>query len=63
MLVYNQQTVTPLTGSVKALAAQKHIPTVAITETVQPTNMKFQDWMNTEVMAIQNALNTKIQEH
>jgi zinc/manganese transport system substrate-binding protein len=56
VLVYNVQTVTPLTVSMKALATQEGIPTVGITETVQPPNLKFQDWMNAELLALQNAL-------
>ena len=57
MLVYNQQTVTPLTQSIKALAAQKQIPIVGVTETIQPTDLSFQDWMNGEMASVQNALN------
>src|SRR5208337_3583817 len=36
VLVYNSQTVTPLTQSTKALASQHNIPIVAVTETIQP---------------------------
>jgi len=57
MLVYNEQTVTPLTNSIKLLAAQYNIPTVPVTETVQPKDVAFQVWMNAELLAIQNALN------
>ncbi len=56
MLVYNEQTVTPLTDSIKTLAAQEGIPVVAITETIQPPTMSFEDWMNAEVAAMQRAL-------
>jgi zinc/manganese transport system substrate-binding protein len=59
VLVYNAQTITPLTESIKALAAQKGIPIVPITETVQPPDVLFQDWMNAELIALQNALNSK----
>ena len=59
VLVYNKQTVTPLTQSIKALAAQKDIPIVGITETIQPPDVSFQDWMNAELISLQNALNTK----
>ena len=59
VLVYNQQTVTPLTESVKAMAAQNGIPTVAITETIQPPNVSFQDWMYSELISLENALNAK----
>jgi zinc/manganese transport system substrate-binding protein len=59
MLVYNEQTVTPLTQSIKALAAQYNIPTVGVTETIQPSDIQFQVWMNAELIAIQNALNAQ----
>jgi len=61
MLVYNSQTVTPLTQSTEALAKQKDIPVVPISETVQPPNAVFQDWMNSELITIQNALNQQAQ--
>ncbi len=57
VLVYNAQTVTPLTQSIKALAAQKGIPIVAVTETIQPPDVQFQMWMNAELLQLQNALN------
>ena len=57
VLVYNEQTVTPLTQSIKALAAQKQIPIVGVTETIQPPDVAFQTWMNAELLQLQNALN------
>ena len=59
VLVYNQQTVTPLTESIKALAAQQGIPIVGVTETIQPPDVSFQDWMNAELITLQNALNAQ----
>lgn len=59
ILVYNAQTVTPLTQNIKAMAAQKGIPIVAVTETIQPADVSFQDWMNAELISLQNALNAK----
>ncbi|HUK84896.1 MAG TPA: zinc ABC transporter substrate-binding protein, partial [Candidatus Acidoferrum sp.] len=59
VLVYNQQTVTPLTQNMKALAAQNNIPIVGVTETIQPPDVSFQDWMNAELISLQNALNSK----
>jgi zinc/manganese transport system substrate-binding protein len=55
--VYNEQTVTPLTESIKKLAADQGIPVVGITETIQPPDTTFQDWMNAELINIENALN------
>ena len=59
VLVYNQQTITPLTQQIKSLAAQNQIPTVGVTETVQPPDVTFQDWMNAQLIALQNALNAQ----
>ena len=58
VLVYNQQTVTPLTQSMKSLAAQNNIPIVGITETIQPPDVQFQVWMNTELLTLQNGLDS-----
>jgi len=57
VLVYNAQTVTPLTQSTKALASQYNIPTVPVTETIQPPDVSFQVWMNAQLIILQNALN------
>ncbi len=57
VLVYNEQTVTPLTDSIKKLAADNNIPVVGVTETVQPPDTTFQDWMNAELINLENALN------
>ncbi|MHB1868144.1 MAG: metal ABC transporter solute-binding protein, Zn/Mn family [Nitrososphaerales archaeon] len=57
VLVYNAQTVTQLTESIKALALQYQIPTVAVTEIIQPPEATFQSWMGAELISLQNALN------
>jgi zinc/manganese transport system substrate-binding protein len=57
VLVYNAQTVTPLTQSTKALASQYNIPIVPETETIQPPDASFQVWMNAQLIILQNALN------
>ncbi|HEV3245525.1 MAG TPA: zinc ABC transporter substrate-binding protein [Candidatus Paceibacterota bacterium] len=57
ILVYNEQTVTPLTQEMKALAAQEGIPVIGVTETIQPPDATFQEWMNAELIDLQNALN------
>jgi zinc/manganese transport system substrate-binding protein len=59
VLVYNEQTVTPLTDSMKKLAADEGIPVVGVTETIQPPDVSFEDWMNAELINLQNALNAK----
>jgi zinc/manganese transport system substrate-binding protein len=59
VLVYNAQTVTPVTQQMKALAAQYQIPTIAVTETIQPPDVSFQVWMGSELISLQNALNAQ----
>ncbi|MGA7860697.1 MAG: zinc ABC transporter substrate-binding protein [Thermoplasmata archaeon] len=59
VMVYNAQTVTPITTNMKAIAAEHNVTTVAFTETIQPSNLSFQDWMMDELDALQNALNAK----
>ncbi len=59
VLVYNEQTVTPLTTSMKAIAAAQNIPIVGVTETIQPPGTSFQVWMNAELLNLQNALNAQ----
>jgi zinc/manganese transport system substrate-binding protein len=57
VLVYNEQTVTPLTESIKKLAADQGIPVIGVTETIQPPDATFEEWMNAELISLQNALN------
>jgi|SRR5579862_6529586 len=61
VLVYNLQTVTPLTENIKKLAADNGIPVIGITETLTPLGSSFQSWMGKEVSALQNALNSAAQ--
>jgi zinc/manganese transport system substrate-binding protein len=60
MLVYNEQTVTPITDQMKAIAAENNVSVVGITETIQPPNEVFQFWMGAEYQALENALNSKV---
>ena len=57
VLVYNKQTVTPLTTYIESLASQYGIPIVGVTETMQPRNTTFQLWMGGELSDLYNALN------
>jgi len=57
VLVYNEQTVTPLTQQMKQIAAQYNVSTVGVTETIQPPNTSYQVWMNAQLIELQNALN------
>jgi zinc/manganese transport system substrate-binding protein len=56
VLVYNVQTVTPLTSQLRAKAAEAGIPVVGVSETIQPPIDTFQEWMDGELSAIANAL-------
>jgi len=57
VLVYNEQTVTPTTNAMKTIAVENNVSLVGVTETIQPPNVDFQDWMGGEYLALQNALN------
>lgn len=57
VLVYNEQTVTPLTSQMRQMAAARNIAEVGVTETIQPPDVPFQVWMNAELLSLQNALN------
>ncbi|HSX00287.1 MAG TPA: zinc ABC transporter substrate-binding protein [Patescibacteria group bacterium] len=59
ILVFNKQTVTPLTENIKKLATDQHIPIIGVTETIQPPNTSFQDWMDGQVSALKNALDAQ----
>ena len=59
VLVYNQQTATPITNNMKKLATEEGMSVIGITETIQPPDVSFQDWMNSELISLQNALNAK----
>lgn len=57
ILVYNKQTVTPITIKMRELANQNHIPVIGITELVEPSSQNFQIWMYAEINSILNGLN------
>lgn len=56
VLVYNEQTVTPLTQQMKQIATENNVTIVGVTETIQPQDVSFQTWMNGELLQLQNAL-------
>jgi zinc/manganese transport system substrate-binding protein len=60
VLVYNVQTVTPVTDHLKALAAAHGIPLVSVSETIQPSDVSFQDWQVAQLLQLQNALNAQV---
>jgi zinc/manganese transport system substrate-binding protein len=57
LLIYNEQTQSSITETMKTLASQMDIPVVGITETM-PTNGTFQGWMSSELMAVEGALSS-----
>lgn len=57
VLVYNEQTVTPLTTQMKQIAIEHNVTVIGVTETIQPPDVSFQTWMNSELLSLQNALN------
>ena len=59
VLIFNSQTVTPLTEGLRVMAAQRGIPTVAVTETILPPDLTFQTWMNSELISLRNALTSQ----
>ena len=60
VLVFNVQTVTPITDHLKALAAAQGIPLVSVSETIQPPDASFQDWQLGQLYELQNALNAQV---
>ena len=57
VLVYNKQTATALTTSVRGIAADHHVPVVGVTETIQPPGESFEQWFGAELAALARALN------
>jgi zinc/manganese transport system substrate-binding protein len=55
LLIYNQQTVGPLTAHMSALARANHIPVLAVSET-EPAHEHYQDWLLGVLAAIGQAL-------
>jgi zinc/manganese transport system substrate-binding protein len=56
VLVYNVQTATAVTTTLKQLASQQNIPVVGVSETMQPPDVSFQDWQYAQLLTLQNAL-------
>jgi zinc/manganese transport system substrate-binding protein len=56
VLVYNNQTTTAVTTNIKSLAAAHHIPSVGVSETIEPQNLDFQDWQLKQLQALEAAL-------
>lgn len=55
VLIYNSQTVTPITTNLQTAAEQKNIPIVPVSETMPP-NETYQTWMLAQLNVLQQAL-------
>lgn len=60
ILVYNEQTVSPITSNMKSIAAQHNVTVIGVTETIQPPDVSFQNWMGGEYDYLANALNATV---
>jgi zinc/manganese transport system substrate-binding protein len=55
ILIYNLQTVTPITTNLQAEAKQLNIPIVGVSETM-PSGKTYQGWMLDQLNALESAL-------
>jgi zinc/manganese transport system substrate-binding protein len=55
VLIYNEQTVTPITTNLENAAQQQHIPIVPVTETM-PSGKNYQQWMLDQLENLESAL-------
>lgn len=58
VLVYNVQTATAVTTNLKILATRQGIPVVGVSETLQPVTSSFEEWMVSQLIALEDALNS-----
>ncbi len=58
-LVFNVQTSTDVTTTIKQLAVRRGIPVAAVSETLQPPGASFQDWQLGQLNALYSALDAK----
>lgn len=56
VLVFNAQTVTPITTSMKEIAQANNVTVMSVTETIVPPTDTFQQWMGGEYSALYVAL-------
>jgi zinc/manganese transport system substrate-binding protein len=55
-LLYNSQTVTPITENIKSLAKKNNVPVVGVAETLPPNEPNYQQWQIDQLNALQKAL-------
>ena len=58
VLLYNEQTATAHTTSMRELASRYRVPVVGVTETIQPPGLSYQQWLSRELAALARALET-----
>ena len=58
VLLYNVQTVTPVTTQIRNLARQHHIPVVGVSETMPAGAATYQQWQQSQLTALSHALET-----
>jgi zinc/manganese transport system substrate-binding protein len=56
VLLYNSQVTSPLTAGIRALAETNGVPVVGVAETIPPEFRTFQEWMLSQLVALENAL-------
>lgn len=56
VLLYNVQTVTPVTAQMRTLAEQHHIPVVGVSETMPAQARTYQQWQESQMEALLRAL-------
>jgi len=56
VLIYNTQTITPITEKIKRDAKQVGLPIVGVSETLPPGGLNYQRWMLTQLDALEQAL-------
>jgi zinc/manganese transport system substrate-binding protein len=56
VLLYNVQTVTPVTTQIRSLARQHHIPVVGVSETMPAGAATYQQWQQSQLTALLHAL-------
>jgi zinc/manganese transport system substrate-binding protein len=56
VLLYNVQTVTPVTSQVRSLARQGNIPIVGVSETMPSNATTYQQWQESQLTALLGAL-------
>jgi zinc/manganese transport system substrate-binding protein len=56
LLLYNSQATSPITESIKSLAAQSGVPVVGVSETIPKQNESYVDWQLAQLDQIATAL-------